>query len=150
LHIANGILSTGGLDRNLQSDERRSGPEWLAPYERRVAIQRWTFSAVTLARGSSLVVFASEKNRVAAGGRLHTDFKLPAAGGYLALTKPDGSVAHAFAPYPAQTDGFSYGMNGLSRAAAAAYFLPATPGSANGIGITAPLAAPEFSVKLRD
>ncbi len=108
---------------------------------------RWTFPAVSLPRGARLVVFASAKNRAAAGARLHTDFKLPAAGGYVALTKPDGTVVHEFAPYPAQTDGFGYGMNGLARTAGAAFFLPATPVGANGIGLSAAIGAPVFSVK---
>ncbi len=107
---------------------------------------RWTFPAVTLTRGSSLVVFASGKNRAVAGARLHTDFKLPSAGGYLALTKPDGTAVHSFT-YPAQTDGFGYGVNGSARSAPLAFFLPATPGSANGLGLSAALIAPVFSVK---
>lgn len=102
---------------------------------------------MTLSGSARLVVFASAKNRAVAGARLHTDFKLPAAGSYLALTKPDGTVAHSFAPYPSQTDGFSYGVNGLTRAAAVTFFNPATPGATNGLGITAALAAPVFSVK---
>lgn len=108
---------------------------------------RWTFPAVTVASKARLVVFASSKNRAIAGARLHTDFRLPASGGYLALTKPEGTVVHSFAPYPAQTDGFGYGMIGLSRTAAMAFFYPATPGGANGIGLAAALVAPVFSVK---
>lgn len=102
---------------------------------------------MTLSGSARLVVFASAKNRAVAGAQLHTDFKLPAAGSYLALTKPDGTVAHSFAPYPSQTDGFSYGVNGLTRAAAVTFFNPATPVATNGLGITAALAAPVFSVK---
>lgn len=143
-------------------DENGDTPDWIEIYNPTNATvdlagwhltnieaqpNRWTFPAVTLFRGTSLVVFASGKNRVTPGARLHTDFKLPASGAYLALTKPDGTVVHAFAPYPAQTDGFGYGLNGLSRAAAATFFLPATPGGTNSIGITAPLVAPVFSVK---
>ncbi|HEX2747633.1 MAG TPA: lamin tail domain-containing protein, partial [Verrucomicrobiales bacterium] len=143
-------------------DENGDSPDWIEIYNPTNATvdlngwhltntesqpNRWTFPAVTIPRGTSLVVFASGKNRTVAGAKLHTDFKLPASGGYLALTKPDGSVVHAFAPYPAQTDGFGYGPGGLSRAAASAFFLPATPGSVNGIGLSAALTAPVFSVK---
>lgn len=38
-------------------------------------------------------MFASGKNRSSASGPLHTDFKLSADDGYLALLAPDGSVA---------------------------------------------------------
>lgn len=38
-------------------------------------------------------VFASGKNRSSASGQLHTDFKLSADDGYLALLAPDSSVA---------------------------------------------------------
>jgi hypothetical protein len=156
------IAEISAAGNTTYKDENGDTPDWIEIYNPTNATvdltgwhltnveaqpNHWTFPAVTLPRGSSLVVFASAKNRAVAGARLHTDFKLPSAGGYLGLTKPDGSVVHAFAPYPAQTDGFGYGLNGLSRAAAATFFLPATPGSTNGIGITAALTAPVFLIR---
>src|SRR5688572_9922694 len=58
-------------------------------------LARWTFPPVTLAPGQHLVVFASDKDRAAAGSELHTSFKLSKEGDYLALVRPDGvSVAH--------------------------------------------------------
>lgn len=70
----------------------------------------WIFPAVTLAPGERLVVFASGKNRTDPAGTLHTDFSLSAAGEYLALLRPAGSVAQAFSPaFPQQLPDISYG-----------------------------------------
>ncbi|HWB02052.1 MAG TPA: lamin tail domain-containing protein [Verrucomicrobiales bacterium] len=71
---------------------------------------RWTFPDTPLGAGQFLVVFASNKDRRAPGHELHTDFKLSGDGEYLALTRPDLTVATAFAPvYPAQGPDISYG-----------------------------------------
>lgn len=70
---------------------------------------RWTFPAVTLAPGAYLLVFASGKDRADPTRPLHTDFKLARDGEYLALTAPDGHVVQAFAPFPPQAPGVSYG-----------------------------------------
>ena len=75
------------------------------------ALGKWRFPTTTLAPGAMIVVFASGKNRVLSGAELHTNFSLGAGGEYLALVRPDGSVASAFAPsYPAQRSGVSYGI----------------------------------------
>jgi hypothetical protein len=74
-------------------------------------LQKWRFPAVALEAGESLLVFASGKNRDAAGGPLHANFKLSAAGGYLALVLPDGqTAAHEYAGYPPQVEDVSYGI----------------------------------------
>lgn len=75
-------------------------------------LQKWKFPAVSIGSGEFLVVFASKKDRRAPGVELHTNFKLDADGGYLALVKPDGkTVASEFAPeYPRQVAGASYGV----------------------------------------
>jgi hypothetical protein len=71
---------------------------------------RWTFPSVPLEAGQYLLVFASNKNRRVPGQELHTDFRLSGDGEYLALTRPDLSVATEFAPvYPAQGPDISYG-----------------------------------------
>src|SRR6266567_923823 len=71
---------------------------------------RWFFPATNLTAKGFMVVFASGKNRAVAGGQLHTDFSLKASGEYLALLKPDASVATEFAPtFPAQSPDISYG-----------------------------------------
>ncbi len=93
---------------------------------------RWGFPAISVPAGGYLVVFASNKNRRVPGAELHTGFRLAASGEYLALTRPDGSVAAEFSPaFPVQIADFSYGP----AVGGSAYFAP-TPGSANG----APLA----------
>lgn len=82
------------------------------------ALTKWTFPAVTLAPGGSLVVFASSKDRTDSGSELHTNFKLSSAGEYLALIEPGGlTVATEFAPvYPPQfrDESFGYGSVGGS------------------------------------
>jgi hypothetical protein len=70
----------------------------------------WHFPATNLTAKGFLVVFASGKNRAVAGSQLHTDFSLKASGEYLALLRPDGSVATEFAPtFPEQFPDVSYG-----------------------------------------
>jgi hypothetical protein len=59
---------------------------------------KWTLPAVTL-----------EPKGADANGVLHTNFKLSASGGYLALIRPNGTVATEFNPYPAQYDDRPYG-----------------------------------------
>jgi len=91
----------------------------------------WTFPNVIVRPGAYLVVFASGADRAVAGSELHTSFKLSAAGEYLALVRPDGSIVHAFAPkYPEQEADVSYGLaDGEAR-----FFNAPTPGQANGMG----------------
>ncbi|MBN1672640.1 MAG: lamin tail domain-containing protein [Kiritimatiellae bacterium] len=71
---------------------------------------RWTFPAVNMAPGAYLLVFASGKDRSAAGAQLHTDFKLEANGEYLALVDAEGTIVTKFAPYPPQAPDVSYGI----------------------------------------
>lgn len=71
----------------------------------------WTFPATNLPSGGYLLVFASGKDRSVAGAPLHTNFRLSTEGEYLGLTRPDSTVAYAFAPvYPAQTMNVSFGI----------------------------------------
>ena len=90
---------------------------------------KWEFPAVTLGAGSYLVVFASGKNRALTwtdvGGthtEYHTNFKLAAGGGYLALVAPDGAtVVSQYAPqYPGQVPDVSYGLSTAASAVALA------------------------------
>src|ERR1051325_6237684 len=80
--------------------------------DKRTDLTQWKFPAVTLAPNNYLLVFASQKNRRQPGAELHTNFKLGASGGYLALVKPDGvTIASEFAPaYPEQLPDVSYGV----------------------------------------
>ena len=70
---------------------------------------RWTFPTVNIGAGARLVVFASGKNRAVPGQELHTNFSIQNSGGYLALSKPDGTITRAFNPYPAQRSDISFG-----------------------------------------
>lgn len=75
-------------------------------------LAQWTLPSKILAPGEFLVVFASSKDRTDAGAELHTNFKLSKDGEYLALVRPDLTVAHAFAPtFPRQDSDVSYGLN---------------------------------------
>jgi hypothetical protein len=72
---------------------------------------KWVFPSTNLTAKGFLAVFASSKNRAVPGAPLHTDFNLKASGKYLALLKPDGSVATEFAPaFPPQYPDISYGL----------------------------------------
>ncbi len=74
-------------------------------------LARWTFPDVTLAPGEFRIVWASNKNRRSPGAPLHTNFALALAGEYLALVRPDGTVAQDFGPqFPAQAADESFGL----------------------------------------
>lgn len=74
-------------------------------------LAKWTFPDTTLAQNQYMVVFASGKNRAVSGQQLHTNFKLDADGEYLALVKPDNTVAWEYAPrFPSQLADVSYGV----------------------------------------
>ena len=90
----------------------------------------WEFPAVTVPKGGFLVVFASGKNRALPAKPLHTNFKLPKAGGYLALSTPDGQPVSVFSAYPVQSPDVSYGrVPGDSQVVG--YFPQPTPGARN-------------------
>jgi spore coat protein CotH len=112
--------------------------------------RQWIFPETRLSAGGHLLVWASGQDRRLSGAPLHTNFKLSVAGEFLALVRPDGSVASDFAPtYPPQSTDVSYGF--FSGATQAVFFLAPTPGKANetstnppGPVITTVTHAPEF------
>ena len=75
-------------------------------------LDKWRFPDVTLGAGERLVVFASAKHRTQPDSELHTNFRLNAAGGYLALVEPDGlTVAQDFGDqYASQLPDISLGL----------------------------------------
>ncbi|MEM7311597.1 MAG: lamin tail domain-containing protein [Planctomycetota bacterium] len=103
-------------------------------------LDKWRFPAgqeSTLNPGDYLVVFASGNDVPDATGNIHTNFRLSADGGYLALVMPDGqTVASEYGPngtdYPEQETDVSYGIsnvetnsfNLLSEDSAADYLIP--------------------------
>ena len=104
---------------------------------------RWIFPSTTLAPSTFLVVYASAQDLFDPAEELHTNFKLDAAGGYLALSTADGSTVSVFENYPQQRSDISYGLasNGL------AYFKTPSLGKANpNSGLSGFVADTKFSV----
>ena len=74
-------------------------------------LDKWSFPDVTIDAKGTLIVFASERDLVNDPDNLHTNFRLDSEGEYLALVKPDGTIAHEFAlGYPALGNDESYGL----------------------------------------
>ncbi len=106
---------------------------------------KWRFPATNLAGGAFIVVFASGNDRRIPGARLHTSFQLQANGEYLALIKPDGTIASEYEPvFPPQVPDISHGFaqseNGplLTAGAEGVYFTTPTPGAPNLGGVNRP------------
>ena len=100
---------------------------------------RWQFPAGTILPSAGyLVVFASGKDRTAAGAPLHTNFSLDRDGEFLALVDSDRSIVASFGPdFPYQFMGAAYGLAQSAGspggyAEQPRYLVPATPGHANG------------------
>lgn len=94
-------------------------------------LRKWRFPNVAVPANGFLVVFASEKDRTNATGRLHTNFKLSIDGEYLALVAPGDWIMSEFAPsYPKQSADVSYGR-AQGAPEALGYFIKPTPGTAN-------------------
>src|SRR5437667_5161936 len=75
-------------------------------------LTKWRVPATNMAPSQFMIIFASGKDRRTPGLPLHTSFKLGATSGYLALVRPDGSIATEFAPtYPPQVSDVSYGFS---------------------------------------
>ncbi len=94
-------------------------------------LTKWEFPAVSLSPSGYLLVFASGKDRREVGSFLHANFRLSATGEYLALIRPDGTVAREFAPtFPVQLEDYSYGPTATGEG----YFEP-TPLAPNGFSL---------------
>ncbi|MGC6582254.1 MAG: lamin tail domain-containing protein [Akkermansiaceae bacterium] len=98
---------------------------------------KWTFPAgTTVGVGEFLVIIANGSGIPDANGNPTVNFKLSAGGDYLALVRPNLSVASEFGPggmiYPEQSDDVSYGKHPTSNADV--YFSTPTPGAPNDIG----------------
>lgn len=101
-------------------------------------LDKWAFPNAEIGANGHLVVFASGRNLVNDPNYLHTNFQLDSEGEYLALVRPDFSIAHEFNPqYPPQMKDISYGLtitDGYERLTTG-YFLTPSPGSDNGIAV---------------
>ena len=109
--------------------------------------RKWAFPSKTLNSGAYLVVFASGKNRTNPAANLHTNFKLSASPGYLALTHdvPGGGlqVVQEFNPYPQQATDVAYGSTTtttvtplVASGAAAKTLIPSVGNGGNALGVT--------------
>lgn len=103
---------------------------------------KWEFPTTPIAAGGYAVVFASGKNRVSP--KLHTNFSLDADGEYLALVKPDGSIASEFNPFVAQRRDVSYGLQFGTQNLV--FFTAPTPGAANTTGVVSFVKDTKFSL----
>lgn len=127
--VINEVLASNGgtltTSTGLLLDEDGASSDWIElfnPASYTIELTGWTLSddadepakwvfptGTSLAAGEYLLVFASGKNRTAPP--LHTNFKLDSDGEFLGLYKPDGSIAHAYAPaYPRQLTDLTYGL----------------------------------------
>ncbi len=96
-------------------------------------LRKWRIPGVTINPNSYLVIFASGKNKTNITGRLHTNFKLAASGGYLALVDSFGRVISDFgASYPQQFTDVSYGRDRIDPSIVG-YFTTPTPGQPNAV-----------------
>src|ERR1039458_2973102 len=114
-------------------------------------LRQWLFPNVVIpdagdANGSDnfLVVFASGKNRATNTAELHTNFKLPLTGGYLALVDNKTNIVSVFTNYPAQSSNIAYGRDPFNPNFAG-YFSATTPGDFNSTGGTNFSPAVQFS-----
>lgn len=147
------------------ADRLRSYPDWIELYnptdqdvdlfdwsltDDADELGKWKFPQRTLAARETLVVFASGRDR-ATQSEIHTNFNLSADGEYLALVRPDGSIAHEFAPeYAAQRRDVSFGLsmeNGEVRRDDLRFFPQSTPGAANAAGYLGFATSVEYSVE---
>jgi autotransporter-associated beta strand protein len=73
-------------------------------------LTKWQVPNTSIPAHGFQVVFADGKNRAVAGQELHTNFSIDADGEYLALSRPDHTIATEFTPtFPPQTTDVSYG-----------------------------------------
>ena len=100
----------------------------------------WIFPSRVLQPGEFALVFASGKDRRAPGAELHTNFRLDADGDYLALVRPDGSIANQFTFGPQHADA-SFGIVG----SAELFMVTPTPGATNRPGVIGFVAATQFN-----
>ena len=73
-------------------------------------LTKWRFPQTDIRTQSPMIVFASSKDRKRSGHPLHTNFKIDADGGYLALVHPDGTTIADAWTYDSQTLNVSIGM----------------------------------------
>jgi hypothetical protein len=105
---------------------------------------KWMFPQGTIPAHGFLLVWASDKNMVTAGGQLHTNFKLSSTGEPVLLTAANGVTPLDQAPATVVLSNQSYGRQPDGGAVWATY-PTATPGAANG-AVQTVVATPTFSM----
>jgi CotH kinase protein/Lamin Tail Domain/Chitobiase/beta-hexosaminidase C-terminal domain len=93
-------------------------------------LTKWQLPSVSLLPEKYLVVFASGKDRARDRVHLHTNFRLNARGGYLALVDHATNIISEFAAYTEQSADTSYGRV-PGELATVGRFLHPTPGKPN-------------------
>ncbi len=97
----------------------------------RTNLAKWRFPRVTLLPEKHMLIFASGKGRTNNLVRLHTNFRLTAPGGYLALVNARTNIVSEFT-YPRQAADVSYGRVRGEPAIAGPLLRP-SPGKPNAI-----------------
>ncbi len=161
-----GISEFMATNRNTMQDEDGDASPWIEIYNPTTndvnlngwglttdtnLLAVWKFPNVTIpdlddANGSDnyLVVFASGKNRTSNTNELHTNFRLPVNGGFLALVDANTNVVSVFNVYPAQQADIAYGRDVINPNITG-YFPNPSPGEANSTSGTNFSPAVEFS-----
>jgi hypothetical protein len=94
-------------------------------------LTKWRFPAVSLLPDKFMLVFASARDRTHDLAHLHTNFRLPKQGGYLALVNSTTNVVSEFSPgYPKPAPDTSYGSVRGEPAIRGSFARP-TPGRPN-------------------
>ncbi len=110
-------------------------------------LDKWVFPSVEISPKGYLIVFASGLDLTDDPEYLHLNFKLSKGGQYLALVRPDMSIAHEFSPeYPELGNDEAYGLTLLSGEESFVTSLLAspTPNASNASAVV--WGKPEFSV----
>ena len=114
-------------------------------------LMQWRFPNVTIPDAADanesdnyMIVFASGKDRTNNTAELHTNFRLPVNGGYLALVDPNTNIVSVFSAYPGQQTDISYGSDSINPHLVG-YFPNPTPGKANSMEGTNFSSEVEFS-----
>lgn len=104
----------------------------------------WTFPQCTISARGYLIVWASDKDKVARNGQLHTNFKLSASGEPVTLKAPNGEVVD-YIEFGSLLDDQSYGRR-TDGSSEFVTFTKSTPLSNNAMG-TILVSEPAFSKK---
>ena len=145
------VLDTGGViisefvaNNNDLEDEFADKPSWIELFngspvavdlsgwfmtDSKKNLTKWKIERLILSPYNYQLVFASGKDRqLSATSFLHASFSLSKNGGFLALVRPEGSIASSY-DYGPQDKNVSFGEQGAARKQG--YMYPTTPGSVN-------------------